>query len=69
MGQTNLFGSVAEVHRAIYEICCKRWHLYFAGLNRERGVAARMLGGKILEVMEFELILEWERRCDGRDSS
>ena len=28
--------------------------LYLAGLNRERGVAARVLGSKILEVMEFE---------------
>lgn len=37
--------------------CCKRWHLYFAGLNRERGVAVRVLGKNLLEALEFELIL------------
>lgn len=52
-----LLGSMAEVHRAIYEICCKRWLLYFAGLNRKWGVAACVLVNKILEILEFELIL------------
>ena len=53
--QAYQLGSAAEVHRAIYKICCKRWHLYLAGLNRERGVAARMLGKKYPNFLELTM--------------
>ncbi len=53
IGQAYQLGSAAEVHRAIYKICCKRWHLYLAGLNRERGAAARMLGKKYPNFLEL----------------
>ena len=55
IGQAYQLGSAAEVHRAIYKICCKRWHLYLAGLNRERGVAARILGKKYLNFLELTM--------------
>ncbi len=55
IGQAYQLGSAAEVHRAIYKICCKRWHLYLAGLNRERGVAARILVKKYLNFLQLTM--------------